>query len=204
LTVDEFNINLGKFEKNMIPEVWKAFISPKIGFDVASTVRERVINKQVSGNETNFGAYSTRPMLTSGTTIKSKNVWRQKASSKTARRKLKWVTLKKGGKNIHLFELPGGYAELRRLEGFSNRNKSFWFRGSSASMWANFGLIENKKTPVMARFVFGGKTQEAQDLINYNSAREGKSIIAITENEKNKLVTHIDNLVGKELKKAGI
>lgn len=204
MTVDEFIVNLGKFEKRMIPSVYEAFIAPKIGFDIASTVRERVINKQISGDETNFGAYSTRPMLTSGTTIKSKNIWRQKAASKTARRNLKWVTLKKAGKNIHLFELPGGYAELRRLEGFSNRNKSFWFRGGYQSMWSNFKLINKNKTENNARFVFGGRTPEAQDLINYNSAREGKSIIAITERERKELIKHIDGLVENELKKAGI
>ena len=170
MTVEEFNKRLSSFEKDVIKKLPDQFIKAKAGFDIAATVSERVIQKSIGGDGSHFSAYSTRPMLTSGTTVKSKRVWSGKKDKK-------WVTVKSGGKNVHLFILEGGYAEMRRLEGFSNRYKNFWF---TSEMWRKFGLKEATKGSQGFKLVFAGMTAEAQMKMDQNSAREGKNILDMT------------------------
>ena len=54
--------------------------------------------------------------------------------SKQKRRELKWVTLQRGGRNIKLFELPGGYKEFRDIHGRQTDHVDFTFTGK---MWGN-------------------------------------------------------------------
>ena len=198
MTVGEFNKRLTAFEKSVIRKLPDQFIKAKAGFDIAAIVSERVIQKSVSGDGGHFSAYSTDPMLTSGTTVKSKRVWNEKAGSKAKRRDLKWVTIQKGGKNIRLFELEGGYAELRRLEGFSNRYKNFWF---TSEMWRGFGLKQATKSSQGFKLVYGGKTSEAQKKMNWNSEREGKNILDMTTGEETEISNNVSKWIDKMLKK---
>lgn len=197
-TVEEFNKQLTAFEKDIIKKLPDQFIHATAGFDVAGLVKERVIQTSKSGDNTHFSPYSTKPMLTSGTTAKSKRVWNEKAGSKNKRSDLKWVTLKKGGKNVHLFELSGGYAELRRLEGFSNRFKNFWF---TTEMWKKFGMIASMCTATGFKLRFGGKTPEAQKKIDANSAREGKNILEMTKGEVADVSDNVSTWMDEMLRK---
>jgi len=197
MTIEEFNKRLSKFEKDVIKKLPDQFIKAKAGFDVAATVSERVVQKSVSGDGSHFSAYSTRPMLTSGTTAKSKRVWNEKAGTKEKRSKLRWATIKSGGKNVHLFELSGGYAEMRRLEGFSNRYKNFWF---TTEMWRMFGLKQATKSTQGFKLVFGGKNADAQKKMDENSAREGKNILDMTSGEVQQISDRTSVWVDKMLK----
>ena len=194
MTVEEFNKRLSSFEKGVVTEIYKAIVTKKTGLDIESTVRERVMMKSTSGDGTKFSAYSTKPMLTSGTTAKGSNVWRGKKDKK-------WVTVKNKGKNVHLFVLEGGYAELRRLENFNNQYKNFWFRGGAASMWSNFGMVDKNITKDGFTIVYKGKKPEAQDIIDKQSEREGKSIIAMTKGEIQNISDRVSKIIDKDLKK---
>jgi len=166
-------------------------IAKIIAADTVSQIETRVRDKQMGCNGS-FGKYSTRPMLTSGETAKGRRVWRAVAGSKSKRKNLDWVTIKRGGKNIKLFELKGGYAELRRLEGFSNTNKSFEFTGE---MWRKFGVVSVSQQAGKLTVKLGGKTTAAQDKIDWNSEREGVDIIDACKAE----VEWLQRRVGKIL-----
>ena len=160
--------------------------------DIVSVIQKRVRDNGKDSTGASFGKYSTTTMLTSGTTLKSRRVWRAVAASKKKRKNLNWVTIKKGGKNIRLFELKGGYAELRRLEGFSNAVKSFEFTGE---MWRKFGIVRTTVTGNGIIFTLGGRTDASQNKIDRNSEREGRSIIDISQSELTFLQTQIDKIL---------
>lgn len=197
LTVDQWVANLQRFKKSLAPEIYKILVQYAT-VDAAALITNRVINKQISDKGTKFSRYSRKPMLTSGNTQKSKRVWRAMASSRTKRRQLNWVTIKSGGKNVHLFELKGGYSQLRKLEGFSNTYKSFEFTGQ---MWRGFGVKRKSRTNTGMKVVLGGRTAESQKLIDINSKREGMPIIGLTKQEIQILEKAIDSKVIELLKK---
>ena len=177
------------------------FIQEIIAHDAVAMIHNRVVRQQKNYLGGQFSAYSKRPMLTSGVTEKSKRVYRQVAGSKSKRRELDWVAIKRQGKNIHLFELKGGYAELRRIEGFSNSRKSFEFTGQ---MWRGFGVKKTVTTGNRIIITLGGRNIRSQKLIDANSAREGVSIVNISDSELKKLAEMIDKEIARYVRKVGL
>ena len=200
LSLDETIRRLKEFRKKLSTDFVKD-LGKVVGVDTVSQIEMRVRDRQKKADGQLFSRYSTSPMLTSGTTIKSKRVWQALASSKTKRRSLDWVTIKKGGKNIHLFELKGGYAQLRKLEGFGNARKSFEFTGE---MWRKFGVKKTTMGSGVITFTLGGKTTAAQDKIDWNSEREGVNIIEPGKEEVLFLQNQINRLIPGYLAKVGL
>jgi hypothetical protein len=188
MTITEYTHNLEKFQKNLSRAIFKK-VAEYASADLRGQIENRVEQTQTNANGGKFSRYSSSPMLTSGNTVKSKRVWQKMASTKDARKNLSWVTLKKGGKNVHLFELPGGYAELRRLEGFSNPNKSFEFTGV---MWDQFNVISKQSSQNGFLIRMGGQTKYSQDLINIHSEKESIAIIGMTQKEQELLHKNVD------------
>jgi len=185
----------------MINTDFPTFIKERTAHNAVTFIEQRVQNtgKNYLGNS--FRPYSTKPILTSGTTAKSKAIWNQLASSKASRRDLDWVTIKRRGKNVHLFELKGGYKQLRQLEGLQTAHKDFWF---TTQMWRGFGvkrILKNKGSMVIT---IGGKDPESQNKIDRNSKREGVNIINISDQELEKLAKQIDQQIQKYINKVGL
>ena len=177
------------------------FIQERTALNAVTYIERRVqtTGKNYLGNS--FKPYSTKPMLTSGTTSKSKAIWNQLASSKESRKNLDWVTIKRRGKNIRLFELKGGYKEMRRREGLQSGYKDFWF---SSMMWRGFGVkgvVRGKGNMVIK---IGAKNTETQKKIDGNSAREGVNIINISDQELDLLAKQIDQQMQKYINKVGL
>lgn len=177
------------------------FIQERIAQNAVAMIHNRVVQTQKNYLGGSFSSYSRKPILTSGTTAKSKRIGRALASTKAKRRQLDWVTIRSGGRNVHLFELPGGYAQLRRLEGFSNNKKSFEFTGQ---MWRGFGVKKKSISGNTVIVTLGGRTGESQKLIDANSRREGINIINISDKELKELAVMVDKEIQKYVNKVGL
>ena len=184
--------------QKMINKDLPKFIQGRIAQNAVAMISQRVIHQQRNFLGGSFSNYSRKPMLTSGVTEKSKRVGQAMAGSKQKRKALNWVTLRRQGRNIHLFELKGGYAQLRRLEGFSNAKKSFWF---TSQMWRGFGVKKTGKTKNEVIVTLGGRTLESQKKIDANSRREGINIINISDNELKKLAKMVDKEIQRYVNK---
>jgi len=187
--------------EQMIKRDLPKFIMERIAHDAVSMIHNRVVMTQKNFMGSKFSAYSTKPLFTTGVTEKSKRVRNSVAGSKAARRNLEWITVKSGGKNVALFKLEGGYAEMRRLEGFSNRYKSFEYTGQ---MWRGFGVKRQRKTDTEVIVTLGGRNLRSQKLIDENSRREGISIVNISDKELKKLADMIDKEIQRYVNKVGL
>ena len=199
MTLEQAITKIDQLKKKVATDLPKKIVQIA-SVDIAAMIADRVVKTQTNFRGNKFSRYSTRPMLASGTTIKSRRVWEALASSKNKRRELDWVTIKRGGKNIHLFEIKGGYAELRKIEGFTNANKSFEF---TTEMWRKFGVKKVTYSGNVMKITLGGKTDEAQKKINVNSKHEGVNIIAANKNEEKFLHDRVNRILQgyiKELK----
>ena len=178
-----------------------AYIKETTAHNAAVFVFNRVHDTGRDFRGVPFKPYSTKPMLTSGTTSKGKNVWRAMGSAETRKRGLNWVTIKRQGRNIHLFELKGGYRQLRRLEGLQTGYKDFSF---SSVMWNSYGVKRTVNSKGKVVVTIGGKTQDSQDRIDWNSKREGVEIINISDQELKILAKQIDQQMQKYINKVGL
>ena len=195
MTVKEFDAKLKRAERDIPAKIF-GIVRDYAGVTLRAEISNRVVMSQKKAAGGTFSRYSSKPILSSGETERGKQVWRKLASSKKKRRNLRWVTLKKGGKNIRLFEVAGGYAEIRRIHGFTNANKSFEFTGE---MWKKFGVKYAKKSPGGFRIRLAGLTTAAQKKIDANSEREGANIIDISPEEEKELARYIDTWLQKEI-----
>ena len=178
-----------------------AYIKETTAHNAAVFVFNRVHDTGRNFRGVPFKPYSTKPMLTSGTTSKSKAIWNQLASNPKARKELNWVTIKRRGRNIRLFELKGGYKEMRRREGLKTGYKDFTF---SSVMWDSYGVKRTVNSKGKVVVTIGGKTQDSQDRIDWNSKREGVEIINISDRELDLLAKQIDKQMQKYINKVGL
>lgn len=200
MTPDETAARFKELQK-LVKRELPLFIQETIALNAIEKITTRVIERQKNYLGGSFSAYSKKPILTSGKTEKSGRVGRALASSKAKRRELDWVTIRSGGKNVHLFVLPGGYAQLRRIEGFSNPRKSFEF---TTQMWRGFGVKRTRKTQNEIIITLGGKNLESQKKIDINSRREGISIINISDKELKELAVMAEKELQRYVNKVGL
>jgi hypothetical protein len=198
MTIDETIKHFKEFETFMRRDLPNE-LTKIAAHNTVAQIHTRVIDKQVNAKGQRFGRYSTRPTLSSGTTEKSKRVFNALAGSKKKRSELDWVTIKRKGKNVHLFVVKGGYQEIREIEGFSNEYKSFEF---TTEMWRGFGVKRTEKSSGRFTVVLGGKNSESQNKIDWNSEREGVDIIDASRQEQNFIKKQVEIEIDKYLKRA--
>jgi len=114
-------------------------IMKRAAFNALATLRNRVQTSGVNAEGSKFPPYSTRPMLTNCASM-TQAACAAKTGNEDKRKKLKWVTLQRGGRSVRLFELEGGYAEYRDLHGRQTSFVDFTFSGK---MWANISLVSS-------------------------------------------------------------
>ena len=200
MTPDEAAKRFDLLDK-MIARDLPVFIQERIAHSAEQLIEQRVRTKGVNYLGGQFKPYSRKPILTSGRTAKSSRIANQLAGSKAKRRQLEWRTIKHKGQNVRLFILPGGYAQMRQMEGLQIAHKDFWF---TTQMWRGFGVKRIRKQPGQVTVTLGGTNQEAQDKIDANSQREGINIINISDSELKTLANMIDKEIQRYINKLGL
>lgn len=104
-----------------------------------TNLKDRIINTGYNAEGRQYDPYSTTPMLANCKSM-TQSACSKVAGSKTKRKDLKWVTLQRGGKNVRLFELAGGYKEFRELHGRQTGFVDFAFSGR---MWADVQIVSS-------------------------------------------------------------
>lgn len=160
----------------------------KIGIGLAAVIKRRVLNKGISADGSPFSKYSDKgvPYLV------YKNAF-ARVPSAYENIKSKVESLKKrkkiGGKKNEFTEDSDyfiTYKDWREANRLNTSRKNFEFTGD---MWANFGTSESvdveKLSNNMVRITLKGGSEDSQNKIDWNSKREGKSIIEPTDDELN-------------------
>lgn len=112
--------------------------------DTHAGIVQRVFGEGKNEKEAKIGSYSTKPTLAGATSFNTKSGANKIAGSKSKRAKLKWVTVKSGGKNVSLFEVPGGYKQIRQLDG---RQTSFVDLTRSGELKNDFSNSLQRQSP---------------------------------------------------------
>ncbi len=157
-------------------------IMADLGMTAISLIKRRVIETGKNAEGEEFKPYSTRPMLANCSSMTT-SACSQIASSKAKRRELKWVTIKKAGKNIRLFELPKGYKEYRDLHGRQTGHVDFSFTGR---MWDNISLISDYSQHERGVAIIGAKSEDDKNKLKGNTKRRG-DILDLSDSEIEKL-----------------
>lgn len=180
MTLEEYNREFNAAVKDIENSTAKTMVY--LGQDALAAIKERVIKEGVNAEVSKYAPYSTKPTLTNCSAMTTSACSRV-AGSKTKRKELKWVTLQRGGKNIKLFELPGGYKQFREIHGRQTDHVSFYFNGR---MWSNIGIVSNHSDHQNGTVIIAAKTEEDAKKLEGNTKRKGE-ILDLSETEIIKL-----------------
>lgn len=118
------------------------------------------------------------------------------ANSAFSKKGLEWRTV--GGH--HLAILPGGYKELRQVEGSQVDHKSFLRTGE---MWLSIRTLGTSQAGQM-RFIttIGSQVALSNKKLEGNEDREGKEILGITSQEEKQLTEILDKYITNVVQRA--
>lgn len=150
-------------------------------------IKKRVIERGENARGEQYDPYSTTPMLTNCSQM-TQAACQKKTGSKAKRKELKWVTLKRGGKSVRLFELAGGYKEFRELHG---RQTSFVDFAFSGKMWANINVVSGDDEHKIGRARISTLSEEEMKKLAGNTERKGE-ILDLSSDEIDTLARYIE------------
>ena len=198
MTVQQLN---SKFEK-VIDELTGdslGNIMIGIGLEARKMIYDRVHGTGANAEGQKYTPYSTKSML-SGCANLNSAVCERLIGSKNKRSEKKWVTLdklNKAGKKIRLFEIPGGYKELRELHGRQTGFVDFAFTNR---MWNNIKLKQDRMNLNRGIAVIGTTEDTEQKKLAGNTARRGE-ILKLSQAEITELSGKLDNKIQEIFKR---
>ena len=190
MTIQELHT---KFDKiiNAIQGNEMGNIMATIGEEALTIIRERIFKTGIDAEGQKYKAYSTKPMLAGckGFLDQAKCP----AKTKTSRKELKWITIQRGGKNYHLYQIPGGYKEFRDMNlGFGHSSYvDFFFSGR---MWKSIKLSKDRGELNNGIATIKSTSPEEQVILNANADRR-TSILKLSNSELKKITELFTNRV---------
>ena len=172
-----------------------------LGNTALSLISRRVVTKGLAPDEAPYKPYSTKPILVGAKSFRTKAAAQTVFGSPTKRKAMQWRTINRGGSNYRLAILPGGYKEIRRIEGSQVDHKSF-FR--SGEMWKSIHVLGTRSVGD-GRFVttVGTAVDLSNKKLEGNQEREGKEILMVSAKEEKVLTDifdkYITNLVNRAI-----
>lgn len=140
-----------------------------LGNNAFTLLKKRVTETGKDANGVAYKPYSTKPMLANCSSMTTEGC-NKIASSKPKRKELSWVTLKRGDRNIRLFELKGGYKQFRELQNRRTDIVNFSFYND---MWNDIGIISGPSDHQNGTVIIGAKQEEQKKKLEGNTARRG-------------------------------
>jgi hypothetical protein len=168
MTLEEYNKRLTDAVREVETSLGTTMV--KLGNESLTLIRKRVQESGINAEGKGFAQYSQKPMLANCSSMTT-SACSQIAGSKQKRRDLKWVTLQRGGKNIRLFEIAGGYKKFREIHGRQTDRTDFTFFGR---LWGSMHILSNTSEHDGGLVTVGPNTEEEMKVLQGNVNKRGQ------------------------------
>lgn len=191
--------------KNTLQNDIKQWSTDVMGLTALAMLSKRVRRKGGAPDGGSYKPYSTKPILVGAKsfTKQGQNLFKKSGEStkkgggsrtvfeRKNKDKNQWVTITRNGTHYHLILLPGGYKEIRRIEGRQTGHKDFERTGE---MWKSLGVNKDRVTKEAIKTVglgpgifmteIGTSNERTNKILEGNVKREGKEIMELTKQEE--------------------
>ena len=209
-----YKSNLQSVVKDLEKKLGKVQDDNKIIREIATTIQAevafRVFNKGIATKYGYIGNYSTKEMLATRSQFTRKSAFKQsmvltnrinyssniktrqlKASKGNQQKRPLWIKFPKAKKAVPVMVLPGGYKQLRSIQGKYSNTVNLQYSGKLKSGW----LIQGSNSTYVIGFdAYGAKISE------YQEKHFGKLIWNPTSYEKGLITKMINAWVALQLK----
>jgi hypothetical protein len=170
-----------------------------LGNTALAMLKGRVVNKGIASDGSSFKPYSTKPTLVGAKSFRTQAAAQSVFGSKDKRKTLQWRTIDRGGASYRLAILPGGYKQIRTIEGSQVAHKSFL---RSGEMWLS--IHTQGTTGSSGKFIttIGTENELSNKKLEGNEKREGKEILGVTKQEEQDLTLILDKYITNLVQKA--
>jgi hypothetical protein len=174
--------------------------SVALGNTALAMLKQRVVNKGIASDGSSFSPYSSKPTLVGAKSFRTQAAAQSVFGSKDKRKKMEWQTINRGGSSFRLAILPGGYKQIRTIEGSQVAHKSFL---RSGEMWISIHT-QGTRQEGSGKFIttVGTENDLSNRKLEGNEKREGKEILGVTQQEEIKLTEILDKYVTNFIQKA--
>tara|TARA_R110000868_G_scaffold218088_3_gene468261 strand:+ start:198 stop:833 length:636 start_codon:yes stop_codon:yes gene_type:complete len=178
-----YKSNLQSVVKDLEKKLGKVKDDNKVIREIATTIRAeiafRVFNKGIATGKGFIGSYSTKEMLATKSQFTKKSAFKQSMvvtnritySSNLKTKKLKaskggqqkrplWIKFPKASKAVPVMRLPGGYKQLRSIQGKYSNTVNLQYSGKLKAGW----IIQGSNSSYVVGFdSYGAKISEYQE-----------------------------------------
>lgn len=165
MTGEELNKRFAKTVREIESNI-KADIMVRLGVEALRFIKERVIETGVDAKGKKYAPYSTKPTLVGCKTFVQKSACQALLGSKEKRKKLEWRTV--DGHKLAI--LPGGYRQIRQLQGRQVNHVDF---SVSNNMWSDINIISNPSDHNKGTVIIGARKESEKRKLEGNTKRKG-------------------------------
>ncbi len=167
-----------------------------LGATALTMINKRVRRSGIGPDGSNYKPYSSKPTLIGAKSFVTKAAANSVFGSKEKRSELQWFTV-----NSHrLAVLPGGYKQIRQIEGRQVQFKDF---ERTSEMWKSIHVLGTQGSGSRFITTIGTENKLSNMKLSANVDREGKEILKLTTQEETELQKILDryitNLADKQL-----
>lgn len=143
-------------------------------------VGQRIFLRGIAADESRIGKYSTKPLLVSKKAFVNKSAFKQSVRvSKNGKTRPMYVKFPNNKKVTPVMVLPGGYAQLRNIQGMQSSTVDLTYSGKTKRMFiASLRRFGRYSWSAILR------GNQAADRGVWNEQRFGKRIFELTNKEK--------------------
>lgn len=169
-----------KFKQDILQAV-PTTMERTIAFNALALIRHRIARRGERADGGMFKPYSRVPILVGASTFTTEKARARVFGSKTKRRALDWRTIRTPRGLRRLALLPGGYAQVRQIEGRQIAHKDF---ERTSEMWKSIHVLGVRSTsPGKYTALIGTRNTLSQRKLAGHAAREGAPILDLSSKE---------------------
>lgn len=177
-----------QFEAKLNQKLRSLDMVKQVVFPVATATfdkyRQRLFQKGIKGDGSKTGNYSTEPTYASEKAFKNKSGFKQRGKKATGKLK--------NGKERRSMYLPGGYKELRAVQGMETAIVNLQYTGDLFTDFSKLSIEGNTVTGKVSRAI-------NMDKIDGLTARFGQSTFKHTKQEREFFAQEVKNRLVKYL-----
>lgn len=159
-----------------------------LGATALAMIEKRVRRSGVAPDGSKYKSYSSEPILIGAKSFTKKSAAQAVFGSKQKRRDLQWFTVR----GHHLALLPGGYKQIRQIEGRQVAFKDF---ERTSEMWKSIHVMVTKTTGTGFVTTVGTENELSNRKLSGNVDREKKEILMVSKQEEADLQKILDQYI---------
>lgn len=160
-----------------------------LGATALAMIEKRVRRTGIGPDGSKYKPYSSKPTLVGAKSFTKKSAAQSVFGSKKKRRNLEWFTVD----GHRLAVLPGGYKQIREIEGRQTAFKDF---ERTSEMWKSIHVLGTRggSDGVFVTLI-GTENDLSNTKLSANVDREGKEILMVTQQEEADLNRILDEYI---------